>query len=128
MARAYLTEKQMPRMFWFYAIVHSAHMMNAIPGKFDGKLASPFLLVYESGHDEQTWFPLFSICYFHHEKDGDVPHSTAITTQWMALLLVVCPCQMHCWCTTHGLNAITSPLLLSGPVLPPYFSLSVSKV
>jgi len=31
MARAYLTEKQMPRAFWFYAVVHSARMMNAIP-------------------------------------------------------------------------------------------------
>ena len=31
MARAYLTEKQMTRAFWFYAVVHSARMMNAIP-------------------------------------------------------------------------------------------------
>ena len=75
MARAYLTEKQMPRIFWFYAIVHSARMMNAIPGKYGGKLASPFLLVHGSGHDERTWFPLFSVCYFHHERDGDVPRS-----------------------------------------------------
>ena len=75
MARAYLTEKQMPRTFWFYAIVHSARMMNAIPGKYGGKLASPFLLVHGTGHDERTWFPLFSVCYFHHERDGDVPRS-----------------------------------------------------
>jgi len=33
MARAYLTKKQMPHSFWFYALVHSARMMNAIPGK-----------------------------------------------------------------------------------------------
>jgi hypothetical protein len=46
MSRAYLTEKQMPRSFWFFSIVHSARMMNAIPGKFHGKLASPFLLVH----------------------------------------------------------------------------------
>jgi hypothetical protein len=85
MARAYLTKKQMPWLFWFYAIVHSARMMNAIPGKFDGKLASPFLLVHGSGHDEQTWFPLFSICYFHHKKDGNVPIPTANPTQWMAI-------------------------------------------
>ncbi len=64
MARAYLTEK-MPRSFWFYAIVLSARMMNAIPDKFGGKLASPFLLVHGSGHDKRTWFPLFSVCYFH---------------------------------------------------------------
>ncbi len=75
MACAYLTEKRMPRSFWFYVIVHSARMMNAIPGKFGGKLASPFLLVHGSGHDERTWFPLFLICYFHHEKDGNVPRS-----------------------------------------------------
>jgi hypothetical protein len=75
MARAYLTEKQMPRSFWFYAIVHSTRMMNAIPGKFGGKLASPFLLVHGSGHDQRTWFPLFSVCYFHHERDGDIYRS-----------------------------------------------------
>jgi hypothetical protein len=33
MARAYLTEKQMPQSFWFYTIVHLVRMMNAIPGK-----------------------------------------------------------------------------------------------
>jgi len=43
MARAFLTKKQMPRSFWFYAIVHSARMMNAIPGKIHGRIASPFL-------------------------------------------------------------------------------------
>jgi hypothetical protein len=113
MARAYLTEKQMPWLFWFYVIVHSARMMNAIPGKFGGMLASPFLLVHGSGHNEQTWFPLFSICYFHHEKDGNIPHShTANPTQWMALLLVIHPRQMHSRCTTHGLNAIMSPTLI----------------
>jgi hypothetical protein len=75
MAHAYLTKKQMPRAFWFYAIVHSARMMNAIPGKIHGRIASPFLLVHGVGHDEQTWIPLFSICYFHHEKDGDMKRS-----------------------------------------------------
>ncbi len=75
MARAYLTEKQMPRAFWFYAIVHSARMMNVIPGKIHGCIASPFLLVHGVGHDEQTWIPLFSLCYFHHEKDGDIKRS-----------------------------------------------------
>ncbi len=75
MACAYLMEKQMPQSFWFYTVVHSARMMNAIPGKFGGKLASPFLLAHGVGHDECTWFPLSSICYFHHEWDGDVSHS-----------------------------------------------------
>jgi hypothetical protein len=46
-------------------------MMNAIPGKLHGRLASPFLFVHGDGHDEHTQVPLFSLCYFHHEKDGD---------------------------------------------------------
>jgi len=75
MARAYLTKKQMPRSFWFYAVSHSARMMNAIPGKFGGKLASPFLLVHGVGHDERTLFPLFSVCYFHCEWEGDISRS-----------------------------------------------------
>jgi hypothetical protein len=45
--------------------------MNAIPGKLHGRLASPFLLVHGISHDERTWVPPFSLCYFHHEKDGD---------------------------------------------------------
>jgi hypothetical protein len=72
MACSYLTKKQMPCTFWFYLITHAAQMMNAIPGKHSGCLASPFLLVYSVGHDEQTWVPLFLLAYFHHKKDGNV--------------------------------------------------------
>jgi hypothetical protein len=43
MACAYLTKKQMTCTFWFYSITHAAWMMNAIPGKHSGHLASPFL-------------------------------------------------------------------------------------
>jgi hypothetical protein len=52
MGCTYLTEKQMPRTFWFYAITHAVCMMKAIPGKHLGYLASPFLLVHGVGHDE----------------------------------------------------------------------------
>jgi hypothetical protein len=45
--------------------------MNAIPGTYCGHLASPFLLVHGIGHNERTWIPLFSLCYFHHKKDSD---------------------------------------------------------
>ena len=84
--RAYLMEKQMPRSFWFYAVTHSARMMTAIPGKFGGKLASPFLLVHSVGHDKRTWFPLILVCYFHCEWDGNISWS-----QWMVLRLVAHP-------------------------------------
>ncbi len=38
MARAYLTKKQMPCTYWFFAINHAACMMNAIPCKVHGHL------------------------------------------------------------------------------------------
>jgi hypothetical protein len=75
MARAYLTEKQMPRTYWFFAVTHAAHMMNTIPCKVHGRLASPFLLVHGVGQDERTWFSLFSLCFIHHNKDGPMKRS-----------------------------------------------------
>jgi hypothetical protein len=71
MAQAYLTKKQMPRNFWFYVITHAAWMMNAILGKYKDHLASPFLLIHSVGYNERTWIPLFLLCYFHDEKDGN---------------------------------------------------------
>jgi hypothetical protein len=87
MSHAYLTEKQMPHSFWFFSVVYSARMMNAIPGKLHSKLASSFLLVHGVGHDEWSWFPLLSVCYFHHDKDGGIPcsHSQAHTMDGIAV-------------------------------------------
>jgi hypothetical protein len=75
MSRAYLTEKQMPRTFWYYPIKCSARMMNMIPGKYGSKLASPFMLAHGTRPDPRTWLPLFSVCYFHHEKDSNALRS-----------------------------------------------------
>jgi hypothetical protein len=50
-------------------------MMNMIPGKYCGKSASPFMLVHGVRPNQRTWLPLFSLCYFHHEKDSDTTHS-----------------------------------------------------
>ena len=75
MSRAYLTEKQMPRSFRYYAIKHSARMMNMIPDKYKNKLASSFMLVHGVRLDQRTWLPLFLICYFHHKKDSGAQHS-----------------------------------------------------
>jgi hypothetical protein len=75
MSRAYLTEKQMPRTFWYFAVKHSARMMNMIPGTYRGHLASPFMLVHGVRPDQRTWLPIFSLCYFHHDKDSDASRS-----------------------------------------------------
>ena len=46
-----------------------------IPGKYGAKLASPFMLAHGTRPDNRTWLPLFSVCYFHHEKDSDASRS-----------------------------------------------------
>ena len=45
--------------------------MNLILCKCKAKLASPFMLVHGVCPDQRIWLPLFSICYFHHEKDSN---------------------------------------------------------
>ena len=56
---------------WYFAVKHSAWMMNMIPGTYWGQLASPFMLVHGVRPDQRTWLPIFSLCYFHHDKDSD---------------------------------------------------------
>ncbi len=65
----------MPWTYWFFAVTHAAQMMNAIPGKLHGHLAFPFLLVHGVGHDKRTGIPLFSFCFFNHDKDGPIKQS-----------------------------------------------------
>jgi hypothetical protein len=50
-------------------------MMNAIPGKYGGRLTSPFLLAHGVGCVKRTWFTLFLLCYFNHNQDGNIPCS-----------------------------------------------------
>jgi hypothetical protein len=75
-------------------------------------LASPFLLVHGVGHDERTWFPIFSVCYFHHDRDGDVArlHSQAHTMDGIAVGRS--PNPMRFWFTIHGRRNITSLTLI----------------
>lgn len=41
-ARAYLTDKQIPRAFWLSATQHAAQMTNCIPGKVNNDLTTSF--------------------------------------------------------------------------------------
>ena len=75
MSRAYLTDKQMPRNFWFFSIQHATHMMNIIPGTAKQKLVSPFMLIHGCPPDACSWVNLFLIYYFHHTKDGHIKRS-----------------------------------------------------
>jgi transposase InsO family protein len=64
MARSYITEKQVGREFWYFAIRHAALMLNQVPGRMGWKLTTPFELVYNRKPDSKTWFEIFSIGYF----------------------------------------------------------------
>ena len=75
MARAYITEKQVSRKFWFFAIAHASSMLNQVPGRLGRKLTSPFELVHGSKPDSKTWFELFSVGYFNHSSDGATSRS-----------------------------------------------------
>ncbi len=49
--------------------------MNMIPGKYCSKMALPVMLVHGVCPDQRTRLPLFSLCYFQHEKDSDASRS-----------------------------------------------------
>ena len=46
MNRAYITENQAGREFWFFAILHAATMINKVLGQLGRKLTTPFELVH----------------------------------------------------------------------------------
>jgi hypothetical protein len=109
MAWAYLTEKQMPWLFWFYVVSHSARMMNTIPGKFGGTLASPFLLVHGVGHmmnELGFLFSWFAIVIVNGRATFLGP--TARHIQWMVSQLAAPPLPMPCWYTTLARSGTTN--------------------
>jgi hypothetical protein len=71
MAQAYLTEKQIPQNFWYFAIQQAARMMNVVSRKYTGKLASPFMLIHGVCPDQQAWLPIFPLSYFYHKTDSN---------------------------------------------------------
>ena len=70
MARSYVTDKQVGREFWYYAIAHAALMVNQVPGRLGRKLTTPFELVHGVKPDSKTWFELFSIGYWKQKNDN----------------------------------------------------------
>eukprot|EP00804_Cyclotella_cryptica_P021434 CCRYP_005776-RA/>CCRYP_005776-RA protein AED:0.13 eAED:0.00 QI:0/0/0/1/1/1/5/0/1584 len=75
MARAFITEKQVGREFWYFSIRHAVYMLNQVPGRMGRKLTTPFELVYGVKPDSSTWFELFSVGYFDHKTEGSATKS-----------------------------------------------------
>ena len=70
MARAYITNKQIPRSYWYWAIRHTARIHNIYPIQNDSKITIPYELVYNELPDYRQLIRLFSTTYFAHTKDG----------------------------------------------------------
>ena len=84
--------------------------MNMIPGKYTNKLTSPFMLVHGVCLNSRTWVPIFSICYFHHEKDSNTSRSKsqAHTMDGIVMLSVDLLLLMPSLYTTPRISSITN--------------------
>ena len=71
-----MTEKKMPRDYWFHAIQQSCRMTNQISAKVDVKLTTLFKIFHHVAPDTRTWIPLLSIAYFYKYLDNNKDRTT----------------------------------------------------
>jgi hypothetical protein len=102
MARAFVTDMQMPRNYWYWALQQSVQVANYIPCSVEGISTTPHELVYGIKPDLRVLFRMFSVGFFRHLRDG--PHhrsgiSDSKTMQGIALgrcrksdgMMFICP-------------------------------------
>ena len=70
MTQAFISENQVGRESWYFAVRHAEMILNQFPVRLGLKLTTPFELVHNSKPDSKTWFELFSIRYFNHDTDN----------------------------------------------------------
>ena len=70
MARSFLSNKKMPRIYWWWAICHSSQILNYFLCTVNGYNTSPLELVFGVKPDYGTLFPLFALTYFKHMRYG----------------------------------------------------------
>jgi hypothetical protein len=88
MARAFITDMQMPKNFWYWALRQSIQVMNYIPCTVFGISTTPHELVYGIKPDRWILFCLFSTGYFCKLRDNSVHRSgigTSTSMQGIAL-------------------------------------------
>jgi hypothetical protein len=83
MARAFITDMQMPKNFWYWALHQSIQVMNYIPCTVSGVFTTPHELVYGVKPDLRILFHLFSTGYFRKMKDSTLHHSGVSTSTSM---------------------------------------------
>ncbi len=78
MGRAFITDMQMPRNFWYWALRQSVQVLNYIPCTVEGLSTTPHELVYGVKPDLRVLFRMFSTGFFRHLRDGS-QHRSGIT-------------------------------------------------
>jgi hypothetical protein len=71
MGRAFITDMQMPRQYWYWALCQSVQVMNYMPCTVEGISTTPHELVYGVKPDLRVLFRMFLVGFFRHLKDGD---------------------------------------------------------
>ncbi len=77
MARRYLTDKQIPRQYWYLALRHSNRISNIFPLCCNNTITTSHELLYGTKPDYRQLFRLFSTAYLSHHKDNTHPRTTA---------------------------------------------------
>jgi hypothetical protein len=70
MARAFITDMQMPRSYWYWALRQAVQVANYIPGSVEGISTTPHELAHGVKPDLCVLFRMFSTGFFHHLRDG----------------------------------------------------------
>ena len=61
--------------YWYYAIYHYTRILNVCPVKLSCQLITPHELVNGVKPYSRSWFTIFSVGHFYHQKDGAVTRS-----------------------------------------------------
>ena len=70
MAWSYITDMQMPREYWYWAVGHAIQVSNYLPSTVNGVATTSFELVHGVKPDYHVLFRLFSTGFFHHTHDS----------------------------------------------------------
>ena len=71
MSRSFLTDRLMPKRFWFFAVRHAAQILNYCPGRRHNHFTTPFEMAHQTKPDLRILFRLFTIGFFRHVTDSD---------------------------------------------------------
>ena len=70
MARSFLSNRKIPRSYWWWAIRHCSQIINFFPCTVNDNKTTPLELVFGVKSDFSTLLPIFSTTYFRHKNDG----------------------------------------------------------